>query len=265
MRTVSVITPVHEISAPYLVEAYKSLNDQEMPDGWQWRWLVQEDGEAGTIADFLPDDPRISYSTGRAGGPGVARTLALARADGELVKVLDADDQLTEGALARDIAILDEHQDVGWSTARVLDLLPDGSIQSWEHSDPPDGPIERGQVYHYWRNQHRLPVHPATLCIRRQLLLALGGWMALPTSEDTGLLIALNIVARGYFIGQPALLYRKWPGQITGHASHVDPCQRAERDRIIRARAEALLDMYPLPSTTGADMTGPGRTAELTS
>lgn len=243
--TISVITPVHEISAPYLNEAYRSLAAQKLPSGWSWQWLVQEDGETGSLSDFLADDPRISYRTGRRGGPGVARTLALARADGELVKVLDADDKLTDGALARDIAILDEHQDVGWTTSRVLDLMPDGSTVGWEHSDPPAGPLQRGTVYQHWRDHNRLPVHPATLCMRRQLLLALGGWMALPTSEDTGLLVALSILSKGYFITKPGLLYRKWPGQITSHATHTDLRQRLDRDRIIQARAESLLAMFP--------------------
>lgn len=164
--------------------------------------------------------------------------------------MLDADDQLTEGALARDIAILTEHQDVGWTTARVLDLLPDGTTIGWEHADPPEGRLQRGTVYQYWRAHSRLPVHPATLCMRRQLLLAVGGWMALPTSEDTGLLIALSIISEGYFIVEPGLLYRKWPGQITSHPTHTDLHQRLERDRIIHARAEALLAVSPPLSAT---------------
>ncbi len=39
--------------------------------------------------------------------------------------------------------------------------------------------------------------------------------MALPASEDTGLLLALNAVSTGYFIPDAGLLYRKWPGQST--------------------------------------------------
>ncbi|MCM0674045.1 hypothetical protein NCC78_04920 [Micromonospora phytophila] len=69
--------------------------------------------------------------------------------------------------------------------------------------------------------------------------------MALPTSEDTGLLFALSIMSRGYFIAEPGLLYRKWPGQITGQDTHTDARQRTERERIIQARAEALLAMFP--------------------
>nr|MDT0658853.1 glycosyltransferase [Micromonospora sp. DSM 115978] len=240
-RLVSVITPVHAPSVGYLAEAYASLSAQVMPEGWDWQWLVQEDGQDGILVGHLPEtDARISVGNGRPGGPGVARTLALARAEGEYVKVLDADDILTPGALARDINTLEQHPSAGWCTSTVLDLLPDGTTQGFDQ-DPPAGPIARGAVLAFWKaNDYRAPVHPATLCIRTGLVLALGGWMALPASEDTGLLIAASVVSDGYFIAEPGLFYRKWPGQVTSQAAHREPVEHAARMRIIDNRAQAL-------------------------
>ncbi|MFI7607434.1 glycosyltransferase family 2 protein [Micromonospora sp. NPDC049366] len=241
-RVISVITAVHAPMADLLQDAYASLVKQELPSGWKWEWLVQEDSLDGQIAKLLPVDKRIKFGSGKPGGPGVARTVALARATGELVKVLDADDQLTAGALARDIALLTERPEVGWTTSRVLDLLPDGTQISWKHQDPEEGPIARRSIVDFWlNNEHRLPVHPATLCIRRQLLLALGGWMALPASEDTGLLLAANVLSDGYFIEEPGLLYRKWSGQTTMQATFIDEEARVHRTRIVEDRARALL------------------------
>jgi glycosyltransferase involved in cell wall biosynthesis len=94
-RLVSVVTAVHEASVGFLRAAYESLAAQALPPGWDWQWLVQEDGASAGARRVLPRDDRISVATGRPFGPGVARTCALARADGELVKVLDADDLLT--------------------------------------------------------------------------------------------------------------------------------------------------------------------------
>lgn len=65
--------------------------------------------------------------------------------------------------------------------------------------------------------------------MRRDLLLALGGWMALPASEDTGLLLALNTVSTGYFIREYGLLYRKWPGQATAQPTHTATEERDAR------------------------------------
>ncbi|WP_433419207.1 hypothetical protein ACQP1V_04885 [Microtetraspora malaysiensis] len=140
----------------------------------------------------------------------------------------------------RDIGVLAENEHIGWTTSRVLDLLPDGSTVGFD-LDPPEGPIKRGAVLDHWlAHDYRAQVHPATLCIRRDLLLALGGWMALPASEDTGLLIAANTVTDGYFSADPGLLYRKWSGQMTSHASHVEPTERTARMRVIKDRAHAL-------------------------
>jgi hypothetical protein len=241
MPLISIITPVHPSIPDYLADAYESIAAQELPDGWQWQWLIQQDGQTEAFADLVPDDRRISYGSGRAGGAGVARTLALARADGEYVKVLDADDQLTPGTLSRDLAVLENNAGIGWTTSRVLDLMPDGSTNGFDQ-DPDEGPIQPAAVLQHWlTHRHRAQVHPATLCMRRSLLLMLGGWMALPASEDTGLLLALNAVSTGYFIAEPGLLYRKWDGQSTAAAAHTAPGEREARMRIIEARARALL------------------------
>ncbi|GGT46095.1 MULTISPECIES: glycosyltransferase family A protein [Streptomycetaceae] len=240
-NVVSVITAVHGPSAVYLADAYKSLNEQQLPDSWDWQWVIQEDGETDDVTPHVPDDVRISFGQGRHGRAGMARTMGLSRATGRFVKVLDADDMLTPGSLARDLAVLTSRPDVAWTTSRVLDLLPDGRTVGFDQ-DPVEGPIERGEVLTHWQaHDFRAQVHPATLCARRDLVLALGGWMALPASEDTGLLLALNAVSRGWFTAETGLLYRKWPGQSTNQAAHSEQEERAARMAVVEARAEALL------------------------
>jgi glycosyltransferase involved in cell wall biosynthesis len=239
IRTISVITATYRPVAEYLDDAYRSLLAQELPDGWDWEWIVQEDGTTGEAAKMLPHDPRIKPGMGRHGGPGVCRSLALARSVGALVKVLDADDQLTPGTLARDIEALSQ-PGVGWTTSRVLDLLPDGSTIGFDQ-DPPDGRLTSGTVLAHWRSHdYRASVHPASLCIHRDLLLAAGGWMALPASEDVGLLLAADALTDGWFTAEPGLLYRKWDGQMTAHPTHLDAAERAARMGLIDERASSM-------------------------
>ncbi|MDQ0908828.1 glycosyltransferase involved in cell wall biosynthesis [Streptomyces canus] len=236
---ITIITAVHAPSARFLPDAYASLCAQELPGGWEWRWVIQEDGRTDEVRPYVPDDPRVTFRQGRPGGPGVARTIALAHATGPYVKVLDADDLLTPGALARDLAVLEADPALGWATSRALDRLPDGSTVS-SPVDPEEGPLTPGALLAHWKT-HALPmVVPGTLFVRRELLLALGGWMALPASEDTGLLLALDAVSRGWFTAEPGLLYRKWEGQVTGQAAHVDTAERAARVAVTEARARAL-------------------------
>ncbi|GHE03874.1 glycosyl transferase [Streptomyces alanosinicus] len=245
---VTVVTAVHGPSARFLPDAHASLCEQRLPGRWEWRWVIQEDGMTDAVRPYVPHDARVSFGQGRPGGPGVARTIALARARGAYVKVLDADDRLTPGALARDLAVLEADRSIGWATCRALDLLSDGSTAGFP-GDPDDGPLEHGFLLDRWkRNGLRPPVHPATLCVRRELLMALGGWMALPASEDTALLLALDAVSRGWFSARVGLLYRKWEGQATGQAAHAAPVERAARTAVAEARAHALAGLgwtYP--------------------
>lgn len=246
MRTLSVITPVYKPVVEQLLAAHESLCQQEMPRGWEWEWVVQEDGTSGIAEEILPADDRIRFGRGRHGGVAITRNLALARCRGELVKNLDQDDVLCADVLARDVTVLTERSDVGWVTSRVLDLLPDGGTVGFE-ADPPPGRLEPGVVVEYWRSHgYRLPVHPATICIRRRLVVALGGWMAVPGSDDTGLLIAASVVSAGYFHGEVGLLYRKWPGQGSAQAAHVEPVEWAGRMQLIDERARRLSELCGL-------------------
>ncbi|MEF9915690.1 glycosyltransferase [Streptomyces sp. P5-A9] len=244
MKVISVVTAMHDAARPYLAAAYQSLASQDLPQGWTWEWAIQEDGPGVASKELLPEpsDPRIHIGSSRKGGPAVARTMAFARSTGSLIKVLDADDELTAGALARDIAALEAHPRIGWTTSRVVDLMPDGSLLGFE-GDPSPGVMPRGAVLEHWREHHRPQVHPATLCARRHLVTLLGGWMALPASEDTGLLTALSVLSEGYFTAETGLRYRKHPAQSTAHPDHAKGAEWAARMDIIEARAAALADL----------------------
>jgi len=241
VNRLSVITPVRPDRADHLGAAYESLRSQSLPDGWCWEWIVQEDGQTGAVAALLPDgDDRISLGTGRRGGTAITRNMALTRASGRLIKVLDHDDVLIDGALAREIEVFAAHDDVHWTACRALDLLPDGSTAGFAH-DPPAGRLDRGSLLAHWRaNDRVVPVHAATLCIRRELLIALGGWMALPASEDVGLVLAADALTDGWFIGQPGLLYRKWPAQTSAQPEFHDQLEWDARTRLIGERAQHL-------------------------
>lgn len=252
MPTISIVTPVHHPSIPHLRAAYESIVRQDLPTDWRWEWLVQGDGDEGAAGAALPDDSRISYHSGAKGGPGVARTVTLGRAKGELIKNLDADDLLCAGALARDIAVLTAMPEIGWTTCRALDLLPDGEVRSWDHVAPPEGRVFRGWILDFWRSHGwLLPVVPGTLCARRDLIFRLGGWMALGASEDTGLLIALNALSDGYFIDEPGLLYRQHADQMTKQRSHFEPADRDWRRQLITERGRLLAQLFSASDRLG--------------
>lgn len=239
---ISVITPTHNPNADYLAAAYDSLLAQQMPARWAWEWLVQLDGEGELpLPPAAFEDPRVKPDTGRHGGPGTARNLALARSRGQLVRNLDSDDVLTPHALADAIDVLMSEPDIGWTTCRALDLMPNGELVEFP-DDAPAGRLQIGYVYDYWTtHDYLLNVHPTTITIRRQLLLAIGGWMALPTSEDTGMMLAASELADGWFIPDFGLHYRQHADQITKADHHVN--EKAARRSLVDERVRAIRAM----------------------
>lgn len=167
----------------------------------------------------------------------MARTLALARVHGVLLRALDADDLLPEGALARDIETLTTHRELGWCVSACLDLLPDGTLTPGPH-DPPAGPLPPG-VLAQGLKEGKLQVMGTTLTAYTDLVRAVGGWMALP-SEDVALLVTCEAVAKGWFIDQPGEIYRKWSGQQSANPDLHKQLSNRTHHEVLVARADAL-------------------------
>lgn len=252
MPLVSIITPVLPHADDHLRAAYRSIRDQALPPSWAWEWRVHIDG--GPVPGWIGelDDRRVRVTADdRNRGAAHARNLLASRAAGSHLKVLDADDQLTPGALGRDLAAVLEHPHVTWVTSRARDLLVDGTLVDVDDAPRP-GVVERGSVFRDWLDHgFRASMHPATLFAARDAVLAAGGWPAVPTSEDTALLLALNCRDHGYFVDEIGLTYRKWHKQLTGQAHHLDAEHRRRRHELIRRRCEQLLERRPEPSSIG--------------
>lgn len=246
---VSVVTAVDPGRAEHLPDTWASLRDQAMPDGWSWEWLVQCDStrsaDQQAVRQYLPDDDRVSFAANRSSGPGIARNLALARAHGRLVKTLDADDRLSDGVLSRDIDA-HSHRGVVWSASRVVNEHVDGQREDHFVWNPPPGRIHSGAAYQAYQHDYRILVHPATLCARFSTLLALGGWMALPASEDTALLLALDATADGWFHDEVGLVYRRWSPQMSQSREHADPYELDARRTLTKLRADAVHDLLAI-------------------
>lgn len=236
---ISVITAVDPARAEHLPETWESLRDQAMPDGWDWEWLVQCDDDSTeaqkAVQSQLPTDSRISFDSSRPGGPGVARNMALARTNqrSKLVKTLDADDILGEGVLTRDIAACTQ-RGIIWSASRVVDMNDDGTQTPHYPYDPTPGRIRANSaILAYTRENFRILVHPATLCVRWDHLFKLGGWKALPASEDTALLMHLDAQYDGWFHQEIGLYYRRWAPQMSQMDQHSDPHELDSRRKFI--------------------------------
>ncbi|WP_129837639.1 glycosyltransferase [Streptomyces sp. RFCAC02] len=239
MPEISVITPVYDGGHHYLAAAGESVEAQRLPAGWAVQWVVQEDGTTGRPLAGLPDVPWITRGGARRGGAARARTLGLARATGRLVRALDADDLFPDPhALARDIETLTRRPDMGWCVSPVLDLLPDGTLRPGPR-DPAPGPLPGGCLADGLR-KNELPVVGTAMTTYTALVRLLGGWPALPATEDVGLLLAAEAVTPGWMQERPGAIYRKHGVQSTTHPGFTDPAETRARHASVLQRADAL-------------------------
>ncbi|MEU5242657.1 glycosyltransferase family A protein [Streptomyces asoensis] len=239
-RTISVVTPVYAGGAKYLTEAYESIRDERerLPAGWTVQWLVQEDGTTGQPLRPLPDEPWISTGMASKGGAGVARTMALPRARGELVRTLDADDVIMPGGLARDIAVMETHPEVGWCVSAGLDLLPDGSMVPGPY-DPPEGPLNFEALLTAF-DEDVFPILAQHLTARTPLLLAVGAWPALPAWETMAAVLCCAAVSDGWMVSAPGGIYRRHSGQTTSQPGYSEVADLRDLKVIVQAQAQAL-------------------------
>ena len=172
-------------------------------------------------------------------GAAGTRNFALARARGEMFRNLDDDDRLSRGALRAAAAVLAEHDHVAYVVGPALDLVGQELVAFPEVLPP--GLIEPMVLVDLWRARDHLgAVHPTTLCARRDVVLALGGYPAIAGSEDTALLMALSATVYGWQLDVPVLEYRRHDGQTLATSWAADPHTRSQRYAAINARVDAI-------------------------
>lgn len=244
-RLISVITPTHAAAHRFLPETFASIEQQRLPDGWALEWLLQEDGPPSEIAKALSSSTWVRYSANGAKlSIGMTRNLALSRARGQLVQVLDSDDLLLPDALATLIPTF-EDPSIHWAIGQADDLLPDGTRKSFPpYPDIPFGRVQAGAI-NAWAARHEAnwPIHCAGLMLRTSSLRALGGWGAAPTDDDLVMFAALSEAADGHFAEALTWLYRQHPDQTirTDYQRRwSEPCRRMALQRASAVRAAGL-------------------------
>jgi glycosyltransferase involved in cell wall biosynthesis len=215
MPLVSIVTPTQAHNADHIGELWASLEGQVLPRGWEWEWLVQEDGPRPAVRERLPEDPRIHYDAlGVQIGGAATRNTAVARARGDLVAGMDHDDYYEPGGLTALVEPLAADGTVAWSCARMRWANPDGS--TWVKPDVyPPGRVEPGVIAETFLRTDDFPFPASITVYRRPHLVAHGGWPAVARSTDAVLLAAFATRWAGVWVDRIAATYRRWPRQHT--------------------------------------------------
>lgn len=246
MPVLTVLTPAHSSAREWLPATAQSVLSQDLPSAWQLEWVVQSDGSEGnSLADVLPDDERIRFDSNDAQlGPAMTRNLGLARAQGTFVQTLDADDLFVPNALRTVVTAIEAHPEVHWIYAQADDLMPNGERVSFEPWMRPTGLVPAGRLP-MWIEQHggNVPMPCAAVAYRTTTLRAMGGWMALPSGEDVGLLAAVSAVTDGWQDPATTWLYRQHEQQTSRHDTHPRWSAIARQVALQRFSAVQLTDL----------------------
>lgn len=225
MPLLSILTPTQAHNAQHLPEVGASILAQVLPAGWEWEWLVQEDGEDPSLAGIADLDPRVVHDAlGRQLGGPTTRNVALARARGDVVATIDHDDRYLDGGLAALLAPLAEDAQVGWSCGACRLEMDDGG--TWMREPVFDeGAVPQRAVTDHFLAHDDWPFPAGFALYRRTELVALGGWPAVPRSGDASLLAAYSDRWPGWWVARTVAVYRRWPAQRS-----VQPQDFAIRD-----------------------------------
>lgn len=155
---ISIILPVYN-GAAYLAEAIESVVSQDFAD---WELIVVNDGSTDSSSDIARSftDSRITVVDTENGGLSVARNRGIARARGEWLSFIDADDALHCRALSALLSITGDDIDLavgGFSVKPSALKRPlSGRVRTLDAADLLEETLfQRGAVHAAWGKLYR--------------------------------------------------------------------------------------------------------------
>lgn len=238
MPLLSIITAGYAPKGAYFGETVASILAQELSAGWEFEWVVQEDGYSPSLDDLAHQVPQARYQANHEPlGIAATRNLALSRARGELIRVLDHDDVLLPGGLGQPLPLFATRPGLYWILSKADEIDFDGTRR---YCLPPrwTGEVPPGRMGVITDSVGGWSVYCAGMTARTDVVRALGGWMAAPRSEDVGLLTALAEVCSGYIDPNVSWLYRRHPAQT--HLSGNWQAWEAQAAILVTQRLEGI-------------------------
>lgn len=213
----SVLTACLPEHSAFLPETAASVPAQLMlrESLWQVEWVVALDGP-GDTPEFPAHAPTTVIRSPRQEGVSAARNRALLAASGTWVVNLDSDDTLIPAGMRAVAQALEDGGEVGWAAGVLLNedgtaypARTDASTRTWSP----------GQLVDQWSVP--MAFHPGVAWMRRDLLLAQGGWPALSFVEDKLPIFSVSELAAGVTVEDATHVYRRHRLQTTATGAHA--------------------------------------------
>lgn len=215
---ISIITACHPDKTDYLNECADSIKRARKDlgaFGMEIDWCLSFDGAEPDKLDkkvALEADSIISRLSHK--GVSETRNNAVNFATGEWIVPLDADDVLHSDFL--DFCLYLGEAEKEWVGGNRL-LMTGEKTPYWNDSMKT---ILVHQLADEWFE--KLPFHPNSIAIKRDALVAVGGWPIMKYNEDLALAILLNEKHSGVVTNFVVNKYRVWEKQAVQSSNYVD-------------------------------------------
>lgn len=206
-ESVSVVVPAYNAERT-LERTLRSISDQTVAVR---EIIVVDDGSSDATAEatrrYAETDPRVRLVSKDNGGASSARNAGIASASGDFVAFLDADDVWLPHKLERQLAVFEQHPEVGAVQAGAVHV--DGELRPLFRLPCTPGPMHPMEVLRF-RN---LPAFPTTLVLRREAIEAIGVFdTSLAILEDWEFSLRAATRSVLWSVEEPLALYRVHPG-----------------------------------------------------
>jgi glycosyltransferase involved in cell wall biosynthesis len=204
---VSVLMSVRD-GMPWLEGAIASILGQTLAD---LELIVLDDGSRDGTGRFLGSlrDPRLRVLHQSPVGLTASLNRALARSKASLIARLDADDFAVPERLARQVAFLDSHPDVGVLGSAAREVDPQGRELDIVRPPLDDGAIRRTLI-------RRNPFVHSTVVVRRAVLDRSGGYdERLAVAQDYDLWMRLAPLTTLANLPDALVIRRLLPGRVS--------------------------------------------------
>jgi glycosyltransferase involved in cell wall biosynthesis len=191
---------------PYLREAVNSVLGQTFQS---FELIAVDDCSSDNSVRILEsfDDSRISViRNDSTRGASATRNIALDRARGEFVAILDADDVALPERLERQVEYLDSHPSVGLVGCAVYDNIDSGGNVLYRSCLPEDNETIQRTILRSWCFLH------SSIMFRRVLQKQAGGYRReFEAAEDHDFILRLLDICEVTNIPEPLVRYRVNP------------------------------------------------------
>ena len=254
MPKISVIIPTYNAEATILETLY-SLRQQTFTD---FEILVINDGSSDRTLDVLSrfSDERLTVFSFDNAGATVARNRGIARAGGEFIAFLDADDLWSADKLERQLAALEQHPQAGVAYSWTSFIDEQGQFL-----------YEQAPVYFEDNVYPQLLIKNFLACgsvplIRQQVIASVGGFVpGLESSQDWEYWLRLARQWSFVLVPQHQVFYRQRLGSISSQVATREACTVAMIEtafqtapvELQRFKNQSLANIYQLVASLYLD------------